>query len=240
MSIAMALAAPSTSVTLGGRLPKIAEELESLLPGLREVTRKLEEVEERFCRPLLLTEPEESKRRFAETLLVFAFHIESAILPLFSNLLLRTENRDFKLHLKRLMDLEKRLFKELKPFLEEKAISYGLDSDAVIKIHAAMIDYDLWLISSLLEVGFDGFLKRLLERAKMEAEVFTCYLYSLFYVMMCIDLVLLREAPHRKDTFEALVSWGSIYAEEVEDYLDTLSLLISDEAYEALTGFVKG
>jgi len=210
-------------------LPRIAEELEHLLPGLREVMRRLERVEARFCRPLLLTEPEELERRFTETLPVFTFHVMSTILPLSSDLLLGAENEDFRLRLKRLMDLEKRLFGELKPLLEEKAVSYGLDPDAVVRAHAAAIDYDLWAISSVLEVGFNGFLKRLSERARAEAEALVGYLYSLLYVMMCTDLVLLREAPRRRDTLEKLVGWGSGYAEEVEGYLDTLSLLVSDK-----------
>ena len=240
MTAAVVLTAPSLSVALGGGLPRIAGELESLLPGLREVAGRLERVEARFCRSLLQTRLEELDRRFRETLPVFAFHVVSAVFPLFSDMLLGTEDEEFRIRLERLMVLEKRLFEELKPLLEERAASYGVDPGSVVRVHAAVIDYDLWVISSVLEVGFDGFLRRLSERAGMEAEEFVGYLYSLICVTMCIDSVLLKGAPHRRDTFEALIGWGSSYAEEVEDYLDTLSLLISDEAYEALAGFAEG
>ncbi len=189
---------------------------------------------------MLQTRLEELDRRFRETLPVFAFHVVSAVFPLFSDMLLGTEDEEFRLCLERLMVLERRLFEELKPVLEERAASYGVDPGSVVRVHAAVIDYDLWVISSVLEVGFDGFLRRLSERAGMEAEEFVGYLYSLICVTMCIDSVLLKGAPHRRDTFEALIGWGSSYAEEVEDYLDTLSLLVSDEAYEALAGFAEG
>ena len=240
MTATIVLTAPSLTVTLGRRSQKMAEELEALLPGLRDVARRLEKVETRFCCPLLQTRIEELDQRFAEFLPSFTFHVVSAVFPLFSNLFLEVEDEESRARLKRLMISEKKFFEELKPALEEKASLYGVDPGSVVKVHAAVIDYDLWVISSVLEVGFDGFLRRLSERAGMEAEAFVGYLYSLFYVMMCIDLVFLGGVSYRRDTFEALVSWGSSYSEEVEDYLDTLSLLVSDEAYEALIGFTKG
>ena len=65
------------------------------------------------------------------------------------------------------------------------------------------------------------------------------YLYALFYVIMSINSALLGGAPHREDTLKILVEWGSHYAREVEDCLDTLLFLIPDEEYEAVSEFMR-
>jgi len=233
-------AVPSSGVVLGGKLSELAEELKSFLPGFQRVIKEFEEIEVKFCRPLLQCRSEELGERFREMLPVFSFHVVSAVFPVFSNIFLKSDVREVKACLRKLMNFEKEFFEEFKSVLVEKAALYGLDSDSVVKIHAAVIDYDLWIIESVLETGFYGFLRRLSERAEEEVSGLVKYFYSLLYVVMCVDSVLFKNTPYRKDVLEILIDWGSRYAEEVEDYLDTLSLLVSDETYKVLADFYGG
>ncbi len=134
-----------------------------------------------------------------------------------------------------LKELEKELFKEFRPLIEEAASAKGVDPGHVVKAWAAAIDYDLWLTDMVMEVGFRGFLDRLIERAGRVGEEFIENLYSLFYTLMSVNSALLGDAPYREETLRTLIEWSSRCAEEVEDYLDTLLFLIPDEEYKAVT-----
>ena len=137
------------------------------------------------------------------------------------------------------MELEKRLYAQMEKELKGKARSHRVNPDRVLRIQAAIIDYDLWAFSAILESGLEGFLAKLSERAEEETGILVELFFRLVYAAMCIYLVLLEDAPHHRDTLKALVRLGSSYAEEVEDYLDTLSLLVNDESYRALTSFTE-
>ena len=239
MEVAVVLANTSPSIVLGGGLEKLAKRLEEILPDLRRAAEELRRVEEKYCRPLLLVEPTELDSYFKSMLTPFTFDLIATMLPLSHSLFTRVvEERGFSV-LMELKELEKELFAELRPLLEEAAREKKLDSEAVVRAYAAAIDYDLWLIDMVIEVGFHGFLDRLTERAGKVGEEFVGYLYALFYVIMSINSALLGGAPHREDTLKILVEWGSHYAREVEDYLDTLLFLIPDEEYEAVSEFLR-
>ena len=234
-----AFLALSPSIIIGEKIPELAGELEIILPESKDIVVKFKDVKIKFCKPLLLTDPEELEEYLLKTLPFYALHIAFAMEPISSNLFLRVEEEEIKNRLKKMMNFEKKFFDKLTVLLKEKASSYSLKPDSIIRAHAAAIDYDLWLINSVLEIGLTGFLKRISERAIKEFEEFTNHLYLLFYVTMGIDMVLLEDSPYREDTLIMLVNLSSDYAEEVEDYLDTLSLLISNETYEALTDFMN-
>jgi len=238
MAMPILVLAPSPSLLEASLLGDVAE-LEELIPELKEVSRKLRLVKEMYCRPLLIVEAEKLKEYFTGMLQAFTYHFSSIIAFTFSGLLLRPEG-DVSLLLRRLMKLERENFSRLKWVLEEKSLAYNLDPHSIVEMHAAVVDCSLWAISSTLENGLQGFLDKLSKRAGRELAELVSYLHHLMYVVLAIDLVLLEDASHHRDVLETLVSWGSSYADEVESYLDTLSLLISDESYKALADYMEG
>ncbi|MCD6563014.1 MAG: hypothetical protein J7K23_03730 [Thermoproteales archaeon] len=123
--------------------------------------------------------------------------------------------------------------------IREKARGINLEYEPVIEANAALVDYDLWLIDSVIEYGFEGFVKRLEDRVDGSGERFLRYLYALYLIVLSMDLALLSDMPYRMDTLRVLVEWCSRYADEVEDYLDTFLFLVSDYSYETLAGFIK-
>ncbi|MCS7365304.1 MAG: hypothetical protein NDF54_07710 [archaeon GB-1867-035] len=229
----------SPNIALGRRIEFLANELETLFPKFSEMVEKLEEVEDKFCRPLLLLRPEELEKEFSKQLSSFIYHIISAIIPSSSELLLNADKDVGRIKIKKLIGFEKKLFEEIKHLLREKSSQYELNPEDVIKAHAAVINYDIWILNLVLNIGLDELIRRISERAEDEVQEFTRYLYSLFYTLMTIDLVILKNIPHRKDTLKLLVSWSVYYAEEVEDYLDTLNLAVINETYEIVKDFLE-
>ncbi len=230
------LVTPPLGITIVMIVPEVAVELESIVP-LRDMRSKLEKVKADLCQPLLLIEPKDLEQSLGENLPAFTFHLTSVTLPVLSSLLLEPSAKSL---LRGLIDLEKKAYRELEVILREQAPPHGVNPQPIIKMHAAAIDYDIWAINAILDVGFKGFMARLLERARTEAEHLGEHLYPLLYALTCVDSAILEGSPHRKDTLEKLVKWGFSHANEVEDYIDTLSLLISDEAYEALAEYLEG
>ena len=235
MSSILALRIPSLSAALS-RVSPAFEKLKSLLPGLEAAVSRLESVEAKFCRPLLSLEPEELRPYISRNLASFTYYLVYALEPISSSLLLGEGIG----RLKELGRLEAEAFGDVKRLVEERAKEKGVDAGPVVKAHAAAVDYDLWLIGSVLEVGLEGLIGGLAERAGEEVEGMVRSLYSLFYALMAVDSALFKDAPYRRESLGELVALCSTYAEEVEDYLDTLSLLVSDEAYEACRRFAEG
>jgi len=233
MEVAVVLVNTSPSIALGEKLERLAERVKALLPDLGRAVGELSRVEEKYCKPLLLVEPPRLSSYFRSMLPSFMLDLVSITLPLSRSLFTRAE--EDPLVLVELKELEKELFKEFRPLIEEAASAKGVDPERVIKAWAAAIDYDLWLIDMVMEVGFRGFLDRLIERAGRVGEEFIESLYSLFYTLMSVNSALLGDAPYREETLRTLIEWSSRYAEEVEDYLDTLLFLIPDEEYKAVT-----
>ncbi|WP_460125963.1 hypothetical protein [Stetteria hydrogenophila] len=107
---------------------------------------------------------------------------------------------------------------------------------------AALVDRDLWLTRWLGRLGPEGLRARLAGRGLRELLEFTdCTLRLLFaWTAAAAPLLgLIRE--YREDSRDALAELAGRLAGEVEDYIDTLDLLLDDEAYEDLVkmGVVK-
>ncbi len=239
MSTVVTLVNTSPSIALGEKLEELTERLKELLPNLDLAISKLNIIEKRFCKPLLLKNPQELEKYFTSTLPLFMFNLVSAMLPLSNGIFMKVEEEKDTSILVKLRELEKELFKEIKLLLKKAAREKRVSSEPIIMAHAAAIDYDLWLIDMIIELGLQGFVERIIKRASGISDDFVKSLYSLFYVMMSVDVALLSGAPYRKDTLDILVERCSHYAKEVEDYLDTLIFLIPDEEYRAVTEFLK-
>ncbi len=105
-------------------------------------------------------------------------------------------------------------------------LAYGL---------SAFVNHDLWVLRKISGLGFEGFVKRLVGRGSkefMEFIGYTMYLTFTWAASTVAVLGIVRE--YREENRDALAQWCKSYAREVEDYLDTLDILVNDEVYEEL------
>jgi hypothetical protein len=105
-----------------------------------------------------------------------------------------------------------------------------------------VFDHDLWVIDKVREVGIEAFTNKLVERAPRELyETSGYYLYLLFSLFSSMTAVLKLVDTYKKENLSTLIIWARSYAEELDLYLDTLDLFLSDETYKELVseGIIK-
>lgn len=125
--------------------------------------------------------------------------------------------------------------KHIKDKCEEK----GIPSEDVKSAALQLFDYDLWLLGKVTELGMNEFLKALLTYASDEIKHMSAYLIALSLTLMAIDAGVSEWVPCNVENLKILVSWAKHYAKELDSYLDTVDLLITNECREVLEEFLK-
>ena len=107
---------------------------------------------------------------------------------------------------------------------------------------SVMVDHDLWVLEKVSSYGLEGFMDRLIERCSGELAEASAHLVYLVFSWTASSSAILGLTRYREDNLRTLISWCRGYAEEVDDYVETLDLLADDEAYRDLmeSGVVKG
>lgn len=112
MSTTVTLINASPTILIGEKLEELVGKLKELLPDLDLAIGKLSIIEERFCKLLLLKNPQELEEYFTHSLPLFMFNLVSAILPLSQDIFMKVEEEKNILILEKLKELEKELFKK--------------------------------------------------------------------------------------------------------------------------------
>jgi len=100
---------------------------------------------------------------------------------------------------------------------------------------SVLVDRDLWVLERSAEMGLENLLEKLTERDLGVAVGFASYtMYLAFTWTSATSAILGLLEGYRRENLDTLASWSRAYAEEVEDYLDTMNTLLDDEAYEEL------
>jgi len=107
---------------------------------------------------------------------------------------------------------------------------------------SVLIDRDVWILERTAEYGLDGVVRRFVERgleALLNLADYTIYLTFVWVSATAAVLGLVKE--FREENRDALARWRRGYAGELESYMDTLDILLDDEAYSDLVelGVVK-
>ena len=139
-----------------------------------------------------------------------------------------------------LIDLEKRLGVALAELI--RGSGYELAEDLVYGL-SVLIDRDQWVIEKITELGIDGFINRVLSRdPKTLIEFATYTMYLIFSWVASIATIVGVVKDYRNENRDKMAQWCKKYAKEVEDYIDTLDVLVKDDVYEELRelGVVKG
>ena len=138
------------------------------------------------------------------------------------------------------IDLEEKLGIALAKLIKES--KYKFAEDLVYGL-SVLIDRDRWVIEKVSELGIDGFIKRVIDRdpkAFMEFANYTIYLTFTWVASTVALLGIVKN--YRDENRDKMSQWCREYAKEVEDYIDTLDILLKDEVYKELLklGTVKG
>jgi len=117
---------------------------------------------------------------------------------------------------------------------EIRSTGYDRWEDLVYAL-SVLVDRDLWILERSAETGLDSLLEKLTERDLDVAVGFASYtMYLAFTWISATSATLGLLEGYRRENLDTLASWSRAYAEEVEDYLDTIDTLLDDEAYEEL------
>jgi hypothetical protein len=136
-----------------------------------------------------------------------------------------------------------KLFKELYNTLAKELRATGCENaEDLVYAMSIVFDHDLWVIDKVREVGIEAFTNKLVERAPRELyETSGYYLYLLFSLFSSMTAILKLVDTYKKENLSTLIIWARSYAEELDLYLDTLDLFLSDETYKELVseGIIK-
>lgn len=104
---------------------------------------------------------------------------------------------------------------------------------------ATLFDYDLWILTKIQNLGLENFITRIIERAYDELRELVNHYLTLLYTNLLTQLAIHNEVKWRRENLEQVIQWSKTYAEEVDTYLDTVNLLITDEYYEELKNYIQ-
>ncbi len=100
---------------------------------------------------------------------------------------------------------------------------------------SVLLDRDRWVIEKISELGVDGLIKRILDRDPKAFVEFTTYTaYLTFTWVASTSPVLGIVKDYKVENRDKLAHWCKHYAAEVEDYIDTLDILVKDDVYREL------
>jgi len=117
---------------------------------------------------------------------------------------------------------------------EIRSTGYERSEDLVYAL-SVLVDRDLWVLERSAEIGLENLLEKLTERDLGVVVGFASYtMYLAFTWTSATSATLGLLEGYRRENLDTLASWSRAYAEEVEDYLDTMDALLDDEAYEEL------
>ena len=190
--------------------------------------------------PLLRAEPGELADVFQGKLPVFATYT-TLLLSNFS--LVRIYVRcpeDAPGLLRRVAEFEKELYRSYARALDERSAEAGVSFEGVEYAVAQLFDYDLWILKKIGELGPEGFLELLMERAYEEACSMHGYLLALLYAVTAVNAAIFGlVAEYNEESLEVLVGWAERYARELDAWVDTVNLLVTEECYEALEEYLR-
>lgn len=135
---------------------------------------------------------------------------------------------------KRLREVEEELAKAVARKLR---LSEYERVDDLLYALSVLVDRDLWIIDRVAELGLEGLVKRFIDRALdvvLQLVGYTTYLAFAWTSASTAVLGIAKE--YKRENRDLLAAWCREYAKEIEEYLDTLDLLLDDELYSDLQG----
>jgi len=221
------------------KLEEAFREIEEIVGA--DVFKRLEPIYNKIInetiKPLVKTSPSEVDTIFKAKCPLFTNYFMSVLSSINISLILSKTESELRGSLKLVKEIEKRIYRVFKDIIEKSEFNGKED---VLYAFSILTDYDLWVINTLLEFGFEEYVHRVEERARYEIRELMSYLFSLTYSLMaCLSVILRVVEEPVVETFNVLVNWCKRYAGDVDSYVDTIDLLISDEHYEVIKDYIE-
>lgn len=210
--------------------------------NLTELERLYNAIVSSTVKPLLVAKPEDMPSVFKSKYPVFTFYATSFLssFSLAKVYITFPENAEKVVSLlKKVVKVEKTLYELYTTALKEGGARADIPTDRVEYAVAQLFDHDLWVLEKVSELGLENFLKLLVERAYDEVSDMYGYMLALLYVVMSVNTALFELVSYRKESLEILIDWAEYYARELDAYIDTVNLLITDEYYEAVEEYLR-
>lgn len=176
--------------------------------------------------PNILTSNDVNKA-LIDSLPLFKFKIMGLLLQTSVNLF---ENKRIKLD--EVIELWKEFAKNVADALRS---SNNRNAEDLVYSYSILIDQDIWVINKVKEYGLDGFLRRISDRASQEASEMPSHMILLLFAWLSAVAAIFRLVNQfKEENAEELIRISKRETEELDLYIDTLDLLISDDSYKAL------
>ena len=140
-----------------------------------------------------------------------------------------------RITLKEFIDLEEELGIALAKLIRRSEYEFA---ENLVYGLSVLIDRDRWIIEKISELGIEGFIQRIIERdpkAFMEFATYTMYLTFTWVASTAALLDIVKN--YKNENRDKMARWCKEYAKEVEDYIDSLDIILKDEVYEELLKF---
>ena len=139
---------------------------------------------------------------------------------------------DRRVALGEIIDLEEKLGIVLAKLIRKTRYEYA---ENLVYGLSVLIDRDRWIIEKISELSIDDFLKKVIDRdpkAFMEFAAYTMYLTFTWVASIAALLGVVKN--YKVENRDKMAQWCRGYAKEVEDYINTLDVLVKDDVYEEL------
>ncbi len=231
---------PSFHILREPNLCKISRRITELFEVREEEIQKIYRlIVEKAVRKLLIVKSEKIIEAFNEGYPIFVLYITPLLSSFSIPRLYALRLEDTLKLLDELIELERKFYELYMKLLKKRCTRAGIPIEDLEYAIAQLFDYDLWLIEKARELGLEKFLILLMERAHEEALSMYNYLLALLYVTVAINAALFDIVAYSKENLKILIEWAKHYASELDAYVDTVNLLITDEYYEAIEEYLK-
>lgn len=178
------------------------------------LTLAFERMVKKSIEPLLLCDPKDLPRCYME-----CFRIALPCLLLF------TPKGDYGKVLKVTIDLYDVLKAEV--------------PDDLLDAFEILCETEIWYLTRISEMGLEGFVNIIAERATEEFNWLVNYYLSTAFLFFACYLAKKDLVNYKPETLSLLISWLKSYSSELDSYLSTADLLVTDEYYEVIKNYMQ-
>ncbi|HDD26877.1 MAG TPA: hypothetical protein ENF75_07330 [Acidilobales archaeon] len=192
-----------------------------------------------FIEPLLNTKTPDLDNVFTKLLSEFSMYLSTITSVLNAPILALKNEEEIVSELSKLVSLEERVYSLIANEVRRRGSKVPNDVEGVVYGLAMLIDYDLWVINKLSKYGLHGLIERLQTRALNELSEAVRYKAALTYLVTAtLTAILGIVTKYNMNNLSKLIKWTKKYAEELDDYIDTLDVLVEDELYSEVMKYL--
>lgn len=202
--------------------------------------RAYDELFKMVIEPLLLISPEKFEGKFLELQPTFVAYL-SQIVTITTLSILERSRMEPQL-LKRLVEFERDTFRVVKQLVCQKGadILGKEDVETLVGATATLFDYDLWVLSKIEECGLEGLIKRVESYKETVMEMVSHLLHACHASYIALYGVVFFIDAYKLENLRKAISLLWKYSREVDDYVDTVNILITPAFYEEIKPHVEG